>query len=807
MRSRSGALRFLRVQSFALLLAALACVSDGQGGLSSSGAPNSRSLSASSLLAQAVSPGAVDLATLGRIDETVERAIADGDLPGAVVLVWHRGRTLFHEAYGQRSVVPVREPMTTDTVFDLASLTKAVATTTAVMMLVEEGRIRLRDRVDLYLPGFARHDKARITIEHLLAHVSGLRPDFPLEDEFSGSEVAIERTLDERPVAEPGEEFIYSDINFILLGEIVARVSGMSLDTFVRQRIFEPLGMDDTTFSPPESVRGRVAPTEACWPLGWPCGQPDASMLRGQVHDPTARRMGGVAGHAGLFGTSSDLARFGEMMLSGGSLDGARLLSPATVARMTSRATPAAIGDVRGLGWDIDSRYSSNRGDLFSTGSYGHTGFTGTSIWLDPATQTVVVFLSNRVHPDGEGNVTVLRSRVATLAAAAVRRVDFGSPDAADVLTGVDRLERDLFGTLAGQRVGLVTNQTGRTRSGVTTLDLLHQAPEVDLRRLFSPEHGMRGELDTQVADDLDPVTGLTIYSLYGNTRRPTAAMLEGLDVMVIDLQDVGARFYTYATTMAYVMESAAKQGLRVVVLDRPNPVNGLAVEGPVLDESARGFTGYHSMPVRHGLTLGELAMVFNDEREIQVELEVVAMEGWRRELWFDETGVPWVSPSPNLRTVGQTVLYPGIGAIEGTNISVGRGTDTPFEQIGAPWVEGVRLSRFLNDRGLPGVRFYPVEFRPTSSAFAHELCRGVHLIVTNRDVLRPVRVGLEIAAALHLLHAAAFDLDAAARLLGSQDALDRIKAGDDPADIAASWSEEEREWRGRVAPFLLYRP
>ena len=797
MRSRSGALKLHRVQSFALLLAAVACVSDGQG----------RSLSASSPLAQAVSPGAVDVATLGRINETVERAIEDGDLPGAVVLVWHRGRTLFHEAYGLRSVSPVREPMTTDTVFDLASLTKAVATTTAVMMLVEEGRIRLRDPVDLYLPGFARHDKARITIEHLLTHMSGLRPDFPLEDEFSGREAAIERTLDERPVAEPGEEFIYSDINFVVLGEIVARVGGMSLDTFVRQRIFEPLGMDDTTFAPAESKRGRVAPTEACRPLGWPCGQPDASMLRGQVHDPTARRMGGVAGHAGLFSTSSDLARFGEMMLSGGSLDGARLLSPATVARMTSRATPATVSDVRGLGWDIDSRYSSNRGDLFSVGSYGHTGFTGTSIWLDPATQTVVVFLSNRVHPDGEGNVTALRSRVSTLAAAAVGQVDLSSPDASDVLTGVDRLERDLFDTLAGRRVGLVTNQTGRTRSGVTTIDLLHQARQVDLRRLFSPEHGIRGELDAPVADDLDPVTGLTIYSLYGDTRRPTAAMLEGLDVVVVDLQDVGARFYTYATTMAYVMESAANLGLGVVVLDRPNPINGLAIEGPVLDESDRGFTGYHTMPVRHGLTLGELARVFNVEREIQVELEVVAMEGWQRGLWFDETGVPWVNPSPNLRTAGQAALYPGIGAIEGTNISVGRGTDTPFEQIGAPWVDGVRLSRFLNDRGLPGVRFYPVEFRPTSSAFAQELCRGVHLIVTNRDVLRPVRVGLEIAAALHQLHAAAFDLDAAVRLLGSQDALDRIKAGDDPADIAASWSQGEREWRGRVAPFLLYGP
>ena len=796
MRSRSGALKLHRVQSFVLFLAIIASVAAGQ----------DRSLSAAVSFqpGQAASPGTVDPVTLGRIDEVVERAIEDGDLPGAVVLVWHRGQILLHRAYGLRSVVPVPEPMTLDTVFDLASLTKVVATATAVMMLVEEGRIRLQDRVEVYLPGFSRHDKALITIEQLLAHVSGLRPDFPLEDEFSGADVAIERVLDERPVAAPGEEFIYSDINFVVLGEIVARVSGMSLDTFVRQRIFGPLGMDDTMFIPPEGVRRRVAPTEACRPLGWPCGQPDASMLRGQVHDPTARRMGGVAGHAGLFGTSSDLVRFSAMMLSGGSLDGARLLSPATVARMTRRATPPTIGDVRGLGWDIDSRYSANRGDLFSTGSYGHTGFTGTSIWLDPATQTAVVFLSNRVHPDGEGNVTALRGRVATLAAAAVSGVDVGS-GAADVLTGVDALERDLFATLSGQRVGLVTNHSGRTRSGLSTIDLLHRAPDVDLRRLFSPEHGIRGDVDTQVADDIDPATGLTIHSLYGTARRPTAAMLEGLDVMVIDLQDAGARFYTYATTMAYVMEAAADQGLRVVVLDRPNPVNGVAVEGPALDDGVQGFTGYHSMPVRHGLTLGELARVFNDEREIRVELDVVAMEGWRRGLWFDETGVTWVSPSPNLRTVGQAALYPGIGAIEATNVSVGRGTDTPFEQIGAPWVDGVGLSRFLNDRGLPGVRFYPVEFRPTSSAFARELCRGVHVIVTNRDALRPVRVGLEIAAALYRLHPSVFDLDGAVRLLGSQDALDRIKAGDDPADIAASWSQGEREWRSRVAPFLLY--
>ena len=744
-------------------------------------------------------------ASLERIGEIIGRAVQDGDLPGVVVLIWHRGETIFHEAYGHRSVLPVQESMTTDTVFDLSSLTKTVATTTAVMMLVDEGKVRLHDTVERYIPGFARHDKDRITVEHLLTHMSGLRPDFPLDDEFDGYDVAIGLAIDERPVVAPGERFIYSDINFIVLGEVVATASGVSLDTFVRDRIFGPLGMGDTTFTPPQSMRERTAPTESCRPLGWPCGQADAPMLRGVVHDPTARRMGGVAGHAGLFSTSSDLARFGAMLLSEGTFEDVRLLSPLTVAQMTRPATPPAINDIRGLGWDIDSRYSSNRGDLFSTGSYGHTGFTGTSIWLDPASQTVVVFLSNRVHPDGQGDVRALRGRVATLAAAAVRRLDRGSTDPVGILTGADVLERDRFAVLDGQRVGLVTNQTGRTRSGVTTIDLLHGAPNVDLRRLFSPEHGIRGELDGEIADDVDPVTGLAIHSLYGDTRRPTADMLDGLDVLVVDLQDAGARFYTYATTMAYVMEAAADLGVRVVVLDRPNPVNGMAVEGPIPDDRARGFTGYHSMPVRHSLTLGELARLFNDEQEIRVELEVVAMEGWRRGLWFDETGVTWVRPSPNLRTVMQAALYPGIGAIEGTNISVGRGTDTPFEHVGAPWVDGVRLSLYLNARGLPGVRFYPVEFRPTSSKFAAELCYGVHVIVIDRDLLKPVSLGLEIAAALNRLHPTVFDLDAAARLLGSQDSLDRIRAGDDPDDIAASWSEGEREWRRRIAPFLLY--
>ena len=756
---------------------------------------------------------AIDPERLARIDEAVEAAIADGDLPGAVVLVWSRGRTAYHKAFGRRAVEPASEPMTVDTIFDLASLTKVVATTTAVMMLVEEGRVRLRAPVAEYLPGFERHGKERITVGQLLAHVSGLRPDLDLEQGFTGHATALERTYDERPVAAPGERFVYSDLNFMLLGEIVARVGGLPLDVFAAQRIFEPLGMGDTMFRPLAELVGRIAPTEACVGLEWPCrgDAADAVMLRGAVHDPTARRMGGVAGHAGLFSTAADLARFGEMLLGGGARDGVRILAPLTIGRMTSAATPAGMRDVRGLGWDIDSRYSANRGDLFPVGSFGHTGFTGTSIWLDPASRTFVVFLSNRVHPDGGGRVVALRGRVATLAAAAVMdrpagqmpvRGDSRSPR---VYTGIDLLREEQFARLRGARVALLTNRSGLARDGVRTIDLLHAAPDVELAVLLSPEHGLGADAEGSVADARDPLTSLPIHSLYGETRRPTARMLERVDAVVVDLQDAGARFYTYAATLAYVLEAAAERGVRVVVLDRPNPIGGAAVEGPLLDADQTGFTGYLPMPVRHGMTLGELARLFNAEREIGVELEVVPLRGWRRDLWFDETGLTWVNPSPNLRSVTQAALYPGIGAIEGANLSVGRGTDTPFERLGAPWVDGAALAERLNARRLPGVRAYPVTFIPAAGPYAGELCRGIHLIVTDRDALRPVRLGVEIAAALYQRHGERFEIDRTLRLLGSRETLQRIKDGDDPAAVAASWAAGEQAWRARRAPYLLY--
>jgi uncharacterized protein YbbC (DUF1343 family)/CubicO group peptidase (beta-lactamase class C family) len=689
----------------------------------------------------------------------------------------------------------------------------------------------LTDPVATFIPEFAKYGKDRVTVRDLLTHMSGLRPDLDLGEPWAGRDEAVRRACEEVLTDAPGRRFVYSDINYLLLGEIVSRVSKQSLEAFVGQRIFKPLGMMETTFLPvtmflPMPMARRIAPTEPCAADNPPCPAGEGKMLRGVVHDPTARRMGGVAGHAGLFSTAADLTRFARMLLGGGALGTARVLAPLTVARMTSPATPAGEPNVRGLGWDLDSTYSANRGEFLPMGSYGHTGFTGTSLWIDPATRVFVIVLSNRVHPDGKGDATPLRARIATIAASSLVDVPaetaaaarftrqafdsqvpaIAAPATLPVMTGIDVLRADGFKALAGLRVGLLTNHTGRARDGASTIDLLASAPGVKLVSLFSPEHGIRGILDAAVPSVTDDRTGLPIHSLYGTTPRPTAEMLAGLDAIVVDLQDVGARFYTYMTTMAYVMQEAASRHIKVVVLDRPNPIGGVQIEGPSLDESAAGFTGYFpAMPIRHGLTMGELARLFNGENKIGADLTVVAMKNWRRDEWFDETGLPWVNPSPNMRNLHAATLYPGLGAFEAANISVGRGTDTPFEQVGAPWIDEVRLADALNARHVPGVRFYPVQFTPASSVHANVACHGVFIVITDRQALRPVRVGVEIASALTMLFPGQLALGPTARLFGSAAGLARITGGDDPSVIARSWAAAESRWRLLRAKYLLY--
>jgi uncharacterized protein YbbC (DUF1343 family)/CubicO group peptidase (beta-lactamase class C family) len=752
------------------------------------------------------------------LDSIVAEAIKNDEIPGAVLVVAHRDEVVHRKAYGYRSLAPRRETMTLDTIFDCASLTKVVATTSAVMLLVEEGQVRLNDRVNAYLPDFAG-GQSPITVRQLLTHFSGLRPDVDLEPVWKGYGTGIKLAYAEKPVAPVGGRFIYSDINFILLGEIVQRVSGESLPEFVRRRVFEPLGMKHTMFNPPAALRSSIAPTERL---------PNGTILRGVVHDPTTRFMGGIAGHAGMFSTAGDLSRFATMMLGEGAIGNVRIFSPLTVEKMTSPQSPPNQTVQRGLGWDLDSPFAVNRGELLPVGSFGHTGFTGTSIWIDPVTKTYVILLANSVHPQRRPAISSLRSKVATAVAAAlpdppmeaIRAAGLrltGHNEAAfaarrqvyrngKVLTGLDVLVREEFRALRGKRVGLITNHTGIDRQRRRNIDLFTKAgirPQV----IFSPEHGLLGQADSNLDDAVDPATGIKVLSLYQqDRRRPTPDLLRGLEALVFDIQDIGARFYTYTTTMAYAMEEAAKAGIPFYVLDRPNPINGVTVEGPLLDPEHISFIGYFPLPLRHGMTLGELARLFNEENKIGAQLEVVRVEGWQRGDWFDETGLPWVDPSPNIRTFWQALVYPGIAMLEGLrNYSVGRGTDTPFEFIGADWIDGDALAAYLNEREIPGVRFYALERTPSTSRLSGMKSGGVQIVVTNREAVEATELGVEVAAALIKLFPGRLDLRETARLIGNETTIRALAAGEDPKRIRDSWQEPLERFQELRRKHLLY--
>ncbi|MBK7705254.1 MAG: DUF1343 domain-containing protein [Acidobacteria bacterium] len=807
------------------------------------------------MLAQTVG---INVARLAQIDELVTQDIADKKLPGAVVVVGHKGKIVYRKAFGNRSLAPTVEKMTLDTIFDVASLTKPVATATAIMILIERGKIRLSDTVGKFIPDIQDENAKRITIQQLLTHTSGYAPDFDLKEKWSGRDGMLQALLKEKLRSAPGTRFVYSDIGFIVLGEIIERVAGDSEDIFVARNIFGPMQMNSSSFirmtDSTGSTRfliGSIAPTENVRGqqnyLGSQFEGDDRvgnEILRGMVHDPTAFRMNGVAGHAGLFSTADDLARYCQMMLNGGTLNGKRLLSALTVAKMSAPVVVSEAGDARGLGWDLNTSFSANRGELLPLGSFGHTGFTGTGVWIDPTSQTFVVFMSNRVHPDGKGDVAPLRAKVSTVVAAAIEDTPIEKyKDAeasfyariapqidrfreqseaarrqaesianrrsqiANVANGIDILERDNFKQLEGLKIGLVTNQTGRNFAGKPTIDVLFEAKNVKLVALFSPEHGIRGELDQEKIDDAkDEKTGLPVFSLYGETRRPKPEQLKDLDALVYDIQDIGARFYTYTATLRNVLEEAAKLGKPVFVLDRPNPINGVDVEGPLADEDKLSFIAAHTIPVRYGLTIGELGMMMNAERKIGADLRIVKMENWSRAQWFDETNQVWINPSPNMRSLTEATLYPGIGLLETTNLSVGRGTDTPFEVVGAPWIDAQKLASYLNARNLAGVRFVPIKFKPKSSVFKDENCGGINIVIVDRRLFRSVRTGIEIAVALRKLYAAEWQAERYGRLLVNAQILELVKRGDEPDAIEKAWVASLEEFRRRRARFLLYK-
>jgi len=757
------------------------------------------------------------------IDSIVQDAIRDGQTPGAVVLIGHNDKVIYRKAFGSRALEPRREAMTLDTIFDLASLTKVVATTTAVMQLSEQGKVRMNDAVERYVPEFGQNGKDDITVRQLLTHYSGLAPDLDLQTPWQSKETAYRMAFEETPQQPPGSGFIYSDTNFIVLGALVEGVSGMTLDQYTKANIFTPLKMLRTRFLPDAAWRPKIAPTEY---------DEHGAMLRGIVHDPRARRMGGVAGHAGLFSTADDLSKFAEALLAG-----SKILSPPTVEKMTTPEQPPNAPAARGFGWDIDSPFSSNRGELLPVGSFGHTGWTGTSMWIDPTTRTYIILLSNAVHPRGKGSAVALRTKLATAVAAAlpltvsekekVRAASITGYNEARaaarhlavrngaVKLGIDVLEEHNFEYLqppaeGKKKIGLLINQTGVDSQGRRTIDVLAQAPGISLDAIFSPEHGIAGVLDTtHVENSKDEGTGVPIYSVYGASdaaRRPSLEVLRTLDAVVVDIQDAGVRFYTYEATLGYFLEAAAKANIELIVLDRPDPITGSFVQGPMSDPGRESFVNYQPVPVRHGMTFGELAKMYNAERGLNARLEVIAMEGWLRGDWFDSTGLTWTSPSPNLRSVTEATLYPGVALVEGTNLSVGRGTDTPFELVGAPWIKGRDLARYLNERSISGVRFVPVTFTPTASTYAGQKCEGVNIILLGRNNLDAPEMGIELASAIRKLYPQDYKIDRMMEILVNQSVFDGIVQGRDPRRLAQDWQESLDNFQKLRQRYLLYK-
>ncbi len=866
----------------------------------------------------------------GAVSALLNDAVAAHRPPGAVVVVGHGGRVVFEKAYGERKLASepgldgqpsTAEAMTEDTIFDMASLSKCLSTATAVMQLYEQGKVQFDDPVEKYLPGFnAGHDaeRAKVTVRMLLTHTSGEGPDVDLKDAWGLAAPdfmeGAHRALTTPLMSAPGEVFRYSDINFILLGYMVQVLSGEPLDVYAQEHIFKPLGMTETRYLPvakacgPHRVVGAAvawAPTPkghmlfACPKRDWstslleriapeahddeakaaPGTNPDYDrLLRGTVHDPTTRRMGGVAGHAGVFSTAQDVSLFAqglldrlagrpstfplkqstlEMMVApqqpgrmAGQVAAANAAEHAAIAAGDKAAAaglaphyPAVRGqDLRGFGWDIDTAFSKPRGVVFPIGSFGHTGFTGTSLWMDPGSDTYVILLANAIHPRGNPPISNLRGEVATAAAEALSlygSAGTSSRDArsATTLVGIDVLEGQRFAPLVrgaaqahhGLAVGVLTNQTGLDSAGRRTVDILatdlpKAVPGAKLAAIFSPEHGIFGRQDSMhVEGEVDPATGLRVTSLYGPTeadKRPSHEELKDLDAVVIDLQDAGVRFFTYDTVTGYFLEAAAKEktefhhDLKIVVLDRPDLIGGEQVQGPVSDESlttgVAAYIDYMPLPVRTGMTIGELAKYIVGVKHMDADLTVVPMEHWSRGQYFDETGLPWTNPSPNLRTMTAAVPYPGLGFLDYSPVSVGRGTDTPFELFGAAWMHAADVAAALNARHIPGVSFAATTTSVAENAnhypFHGQTIDAVRIAVTDRRALDSPEMGVEILSMLHRMYPEQFDVEKTLRLVGSRATVEAIKRGDDPRVIAEGWKPKLAEYVEARKAFLLYQ-
>lgn len=778
------------------------------------------------------------------VDAIGNQIMENDETSGVVIAVGRQHGVAYLKAFGDRQVEPERLPMEINSVFDMASVTKCVATATSMAVLYDQKKYALDDPLAAYMPDFAQNGKENVTIRLCLEHMSGIKPVWFLNYHANSVDEIWDRVAAEPLLTPTGTAYRYICQNFLILGKLVEELSGEKLGDFAESHIYQPLGMLDSGFRPKDKMDeatgadaekaadwyNRCATTELDKERGW---------IKGVVHDPQSWVIGGHGGNAGLFTTAPDLAVFASMMLGQGTLvkeDGKKvqILTPDTWRLWTYPWQVA--GGVHGLGWEKRrSAGTAARAWNYSPSAFGHTGFTGTAFWVDPDNDLFVIVLGNRLHPKKRDNTMNRRAAtIGTIAVDAIRdhvnakkiRSDamdkvVSIPKAAYprkiTLNGIDALEYVDFAPLRGKRIGLITNQTGIDRNGKPT-GLLMKEAGLDLVALFSPEHGIAGKLEqSEIDDSRDPDTGVPVFSLYGEIRRPTPEMLKGIDTLVFDIQDVGARFYTYISTMGMGMQAAADNGLEFVVLDRVNPISGEQTAGPIADPGEESFVNFDLLPVRHGMTVGEIALMLNEKQKMHLNLAVVPVLNWDRKDYFDKTGLPWVNPSPNMRSLEAATLYPGVCLAEGTGYSVGRGTDTPFELMGAEWLDGEALAAKMNsltaedgvttaEKPLAGVRFEPIRFTPTARPFQDTEISGIRFIITDRNKLEPVRMGLALMRELIAAYPDKISDRGANHLLMNKEILGMMKEGKSLDEAQQAWQADFDRFMEFRKLFLIYK-
>jgi uncharacterized protein YbbC (DUF1343 family) len=662
--------------------------------------------------------------------------------PGAVALVGTRDGIAFHEANGFARTIGGRRQATRDTIYDLASLTKVVATTTAALKLYESGVIDLDQPANEWVPIPAF---ARFTVRQLLNHTSGLTAGKPLYKEHKSIDSMLQAYAAMPLVNDPGTRYRYSDAGYKILGKIVELAARDSLDAFCRRAIFDPLGMKDTFFRPPKELWPRIAATEQC---AW-----RGRVVQGEVHDENAYAAGGVAGHAGLFSTAEDLGRFVRGLFE------ERILSEATFRAMTQRGQ-APFWPWQGLGWQLDPWSSEVHGYLPARTAFGHTGWTGTCMWADRESGVYAILLGNTCHPSRtrRDNGEFRRTFFSAVA-------DNVLPNQTNCQTGLDRVVRERFEGLSGKRVALLTNHAATDSLGRHILDVLKLEPNVKLTLLYSPEHGFQGQAEAgeKVASERGRVP---VISLYGDRKAPSAEELAKVDVFVVDLQDVGARYYTYAATMKACIGACAAVGKDVIVLDRPNPVGGAVLEGPIANDGD-SLVRYARVPIRHGMTMGELAIFFKQTefRSSQFSLLVKSLENWSPARLYDECQLPWTPPSPNLPTAETALMYVGTCLFEGTNLNEGRGTDTPFLVFGAPWLNAAAVIGAIGQADRAGVELEPALYTPRSMPgkaanprFQDQTCQGIRIRIADPRAARPFHLTVALLRAIRKQHPDTFE-------------------------------------------------